>query len=518
MESTPVSHLQTNQASINTIRRPSYVIQENGSAAEESAFQMKRTQSEDWRAVGARRASYSHPVASDVDRLVNRVATMPMPSYKRDALLGGPLSPLRILEKGESNTSFTIKDDYTGLTEDELPTMRGGRVNGARSFSFSFGHSIDNDTASYGLLFGGPESSSAVSPPNQLARSLTSPPPQPLSASLNKPTRTMTEPSSNDPIYNPQQQQIDYNMVRKNFAPFSEDSRFAPFAQDRYSNVKSPESLASNGLRKTSLMTTPQRKMHSNTYELLNRRLSLNREPTPYDPLAIISRRPSDIYNESIRSNSTHSIAFTSSDAGFTPVPITPSPATPKVSLITTTPTKEHSHFKGGPGSIISHYGPLYVVEFKSGRRDIFYLDDKTMSVADSEFVIVEGDRGLDLGKVVSANISNLENLESALPGSTTELLSHKKEPKAIYRRAQNNELAQLAAKLSDEAKAIITVSAKVKERGLPMEIVDAEYQWDRKKMTFYFNSQERIDFRDLVKDLFKVYKARIWMCAADRR
>lgn len=36
----------------------------------------------------------------------------------------------------------------------------------------------------------------------------------------------------------------------------------------------------------------------------------------------------------------------------------------------------------------------------------------------------------------------------------------------------------------------------------------------DRRKLTFYFKANERIDFRELVRELFKIYKTRIWMCA----
>lgn len=38
----------------------------------------------------------------------------------------------------------------------------------------------------------------------------------------------------------------------------------------------------------------------------------------------------------------------------------------------------------------------------------------------------------------------------------------------------------------------------------------------DRRKLTFYFKANERIDFRELVRELFKIYKTRIWMCAVE--
>jgi hypothetical protein len=50
----------------------------------------------------------------------------------------------------------------------------------------------------------------------------------------------------------------------------------------------------------------------------------------------------------------------------------------------------------------------------------------------------------------------------------------------------------------------------------LPMNILDAEYQFDRHKLTYYFEADRRIDFRDLVSELFSLYKTRIWMQQVD--
>jgi hypothetical protein len=49
------------------------------------------------------------------------------------------------------------------------------------------------------------------------------------------------------------------------------------------------------------------------------------------------------------------------------------------------------------------------------------------------------------------------------------------------------------------------------------MHVVDAEYQFDRHKLTFFFEADTRIDFRELVRDLFSIYKTRIWMQQLDK-
>lgn len=49
------------------------------------------------------------------------------------------------------------------------------------------------------------------------------------------------------------------------------------------------------------------------------------------------------------------------------------------------------------------------------------------------------------------------------------------------------------------------------------MHVVDAEYQFDRHKLTFFFEAEGRVDFRELVRDLFSMYKTRIWMQQLDK-
>lgn len=61
--------------------------------------------------------------------------------------------------------------------------------------------------------------------------------------------------------------------------------------------------------------------------------------------------------------------------------------------------------------------------------------------------------------------------------------------------------------KLKEEYDAMMICREKVVQRGLPMQIVDAEYQWDRRKLTFYFKADKRVDFRELTKENFRIFK-----------
>ncbi|KAG0347045.1 hypothetical protein BG005_000402 [Podila minutissima] len=193
----------------------------------------------------------------------------------------------------------------------------------------------------------------------------------------------------------------------------------------------------------------------------------------------------------------------------------------------------------------LPHHGSLYVVEFKAGRNDLFYMtggvgDSTSPPLKRGDLVIVEADRGKDLGKIANDSITPQQiqalqaqqaemaaiaaqqdlsgmgmGMGSGMANSTTRT-PKEIHPKRIFRLAQPSEVALLVSKNQDEMKAMVVCQSKVRQKKLPMEVVDAEYQWDRRKLTFYFIAERRIDFRELVRDLFKIYKTRIWMYAVN--
>jgi hypothetical protein len=200
----------------------------------------------------------------------------------------------------------------------------------------------------------------------------------------------------------------------------------------------------------------------------------------------------------------------------------------------------------------------LYIVAFKCSRADVFYIQEDTgLQVKNGDLVIVEADRGTDLGTVIHANISLQQarelkqhyaeehyktlmlfsrhgqpegstltnpntgvNTRSATggmgphgPHSAQEPATDIK-PKLIKRLAQQHEVLTLHDKEGNEAKAKRVCQQKVVEHRLNMEILDAEFQMDWKKLTFYYFADSYINFNSLVTDLFKIYKTRIWMSA----
>jgi hypothetical protein len=145
------------------------------------------------------------------------------------------------------------------------------------------------------------------------------------------------------------------------------------------------------------------------------------------------------------------------------------------------------------------------LVEFKR-QRVLQY--DSDFYVAPGEHVVVGGDRGEDIGLVTYSWAAN-----SAGPLPATPARGAKEGIGKVLRIATPFEVGQLQgvqAELEKRAKEVAQL--KVQEHGLPMKLVDAEYQFDRKKLTFFYQSQHRLDFRVLVRDLYKTFRARIWM------
>eukprot|EP00866_Antonospora_locustae_P001794 jgi/Antlo1/1794/1409 len=148
----------------------------------------------------------------------------------------------------------------------------------------------------------------------------------------------------------------------------------------------------------------------------------------------------------------------------------------------------------------------LYIIEFESKRLDIGFT---TESIGIGVYVILEADRGEDCGR-----IKFMTSLERYMSLIETYPINDEIIPKRILRVANSEDLKILARKKELEGEALKYCMAR---NYLDMEVVSCEYQWDMKKLTFFFVSDDRVDFRELVKDLYKTYKTRIWMCCVDK-
>lgn len=126
-----------------------------------------------------------------------------------------------------------------------------------------------------------------------------------------------------------------------------------------------------------------------------------------------------------------------------------------------------------------------------------FLYNSHDLEVKEGDYVIVEHDRGLDYGQIVS------------LKGEV-EAAAAKQPVKKIIRLAKESDLKQIEDNRARSKEAFNTCQKKIAEHKLDMKLVQAEYSFDRSKIIFYFTSGGRVDFRNLVKDLAKIFKARI--------
>ena len=137
----------------------------------------------------------------------------------------------------------------------------------------------------------------------------------------------------------------------------------------------------------------------------------------------------------------------------------------------------------------------LVEVIFKGNRRAVF-LNSANVSVAGGSHVIVEADKGEDLGRV-------------GLVGSALGA-RRKGKRKEVLRLAADHELRRWAQLRPREEEGFRDFKRRVARRQMPMKAVDVEYQLDGKKICFYFTADHRVDFRELVRELASVYRTRI--------
>ena len=141
-------------------------------------------------------------------------------------------------------------------------------------------------------------------------------------------------------------------------------------------------------------------------------------------------------------------------------------------------------------------------VGFKGSRKDYFAMDP--LEVAPGDHVIVEADRGEDLGELLALG-AIAERKCSASGGCSTPIPERR-----VLRPARDEEVGLLSSLRQDEDRVRLETRKKVETHGLRMKVTEAEWQFDRKKLTIYFTAERRVDFRELVRDLARTFRTRI--------
>jgi cell fate regulator YaaT (PSP1 superfamily) len=149
----------------------------------------------------------------------------------------------------------------------------------------------------------------------------------------------------------------------------------------------------------------------------------------------------------------------------------------------------------------VSH---LIEVAFKGNRKE-FFAWDADEPLAPKQAVIVEADRGEDLGRVHAAGELAEKRCGGCAHGCGTAPPARR-----VLRRATPDELRRHDELRGQDEDARRKAMEKVKIHGLVMKVSDAEWQFDRKKLTFYFTADKRVDFRSLVRDLAATFRTRI--------
>ena len=137
-------------------------------------------------------------------------------------------------------------------------------------------------------------------------------------------------------------------------------------------------------------------------------------------------------------------------------------------------------------------------IRFKENGK-IYYFDPDSKSLTKGQMAIVETVRGIECGEVASAN-HKVNDSEIVHP------------LKKILRIANKEDIKILEQNKKKEEEAFSFCQKKVEQLGLDMSLVEVECAFDGSKMIFYFTSDDRVDFRELVKILAGNFRTRIEM------
>ncbi len=135
-------------------------------------------------------------------------------------------------------------------------------------------------------------------------------------------------------------------------------------------------------------------------------------------------------------------------------------------------------------------------VKFKNSGR-VYYFDPGELDIQAGQGVVVETARGVEYGDV-TMGVTEVEEDKVVSP------------LKPVQRIATEEDLRMRQYYWDKEKEAFPICEQKIKDHGLDMKLVNVEYNLTGSKVVFYFTADDRVDFRELVKDLAYVFKTRI--------
>ncbi len=135
-------------------------------------------------------------------------------------------------------------------------------------------------------------------------------------------------------------------------------------------------------------------------------------------------------------------------------------------------------------------------IRFKRAGR-VYYFDPADIDLEIYDYVVAQTTRGLELGQVV---ISPKQVLASEVNGPL----------KTVVRKAEPEDVNRAQELASKEEEALAECGKLITKLGLPMKLLSAEYNLDGSRLTFLFSAAERVDFRELVRQLSNHFKMRV--------
>lgn len=147
----------------------------------------------------------------------------------------------------------------------------------------------------------------------------------------------------------------------------------------------------------------------------------------------------------------------------------------------------------------------LVEVSFKKGARKDFYINQHWTGAGTGDTVVVECDSGLDVGRISLSG--ELVRLQMKKKRTTIDRVSHK-----IIRKVNDRDLEKLSEARDLERPTLVRARVIARTLGLDMKLGDIEYQADKRKATFYYTANGRVDFRELVRSYAKEFKIKVEM------
>jgi cell fate regulator YaaT (PSP1 superfamily) len=147
----------------------------------------------------------------------------------------------------------------------------------------------------------------------------------------------------------------------------------------------------------------------------------------------------------------------------------------------------------------------IYEVRFKNGRKH-FYKNTENLSISMGDVVAVEGSPGHDIG------IVSLGGELVKVQMKKRKVTEDSEDVKKIFRKASQKDIDIWQAARDKELETQRRGREIISRLALKMKLSDVEYQGDGKKATFYYTADERVDFRQLIRDLASAFSIRVEM------